>query len=727
MVPCMQKSPHPHGICRVPALLLPRTLLLPGSFMEFDILAELHTLPTLVVATVFFFLPNDTVSELADSTNSELREYALQRRWRRVAVGQRRWLKSWNVMEYCHWISTQEFNSMVTHNTPPPYYIHYFFYLTARNAEHDSMYMTPEWRKYVATYCRTVRINALVYHGSSVSWTETAPHFHQLNIVSLDVCCHFEQAYAEFQDTALPTTLRSLSIEANRMGEDGMADLVIPESVRYLAIRNLFIHPLHLPVLPRNLKTIQFNVQGGLDMTEYVDLFPSTLQGLWPCHVRKMVWVSSDAILRFSPRLKHSMCVYKGQAPGDISGLTKDSLGWLTVDIGVPGDYTRITRLPKKELHVRCSGMPCDAKGNLMNNGGCLSYLEKIHLHLPLPMDGVVIPEGLEVVVWGHSGGIPPEIWSMSRVIEIKANEAPVSSLPLGLGRMELLRCLQVTLDERVRCTTFPSPPNLESLKMRLLPGSMFPDLLVLARLTRLEIAFKALDYSADQMLLPPNVVDMLFDGIWKSGLIHEKENPVGWRNVDLLRFSLLTKLTLRCICGISMREFIFPDSVVELVINLSPGLVLAEVAFPPRLRRLGMVACGLVDPWTDWGVLFLRRGTRGTIAYPETLTALSIHGRSHALIPPPSDFCFPSNLAELNLESLGISAMAPFRLPRSLRKLDVCRTKLAVLENYQWPRLKHLRISKLLDDGREVYLTAEEREVLEKRIPGVVIEPRND
>lgn len=197
-----------------------------------------------------------------------------------------------------------------------------------------------------------------------------------------------------------------------------------------------------------------------------------------------------------------------------------------------------------------------------------------------------------------------------------------------------------------------------------------------------------------------------------------------------------------------------FPDSLSRLSLNGTGALECAKNNLPSRLTRLDIgeysrregvgvfpfrpqwASFDVSNPWTvcrpwlrwvpgwvsRWVPRWLYRWVPLWLwsvptVYPQSLEHLSVVAGN--MVPPPPEFSFPQSLRFLYLNQCEITDITPYRFPPSVEELGLRENDFPIVEEYEWPQVKRLYIKS--DDDP---VTAEEQELLERKIPGVAINP---
>lgn len=707
-------------------------------------------LPGLAISTVLHFLPAAHAVMLVHSANAELLELALRRQWRQVAVGDTEELFCReNEFRYSHWVTFAEFSRMVKGGIAPPYRIHCLYYCAMEHGD-DPLYMSAEWRQYVTDHCLEMTLDARVDSEDALAWTQAAPHFRSLPISGLWLSLLSEGAWAQpmISESTLPHALRLLRLEL-RYSTVSVADLVVPQSVRHLSV-SVFdtIHPTLLPALPPRLQTIEFSAPSGLDMSEFADVFPHTLTVFKTLPQMAPIVISSGAVQRFSPTLEHDMVVYTGDwpgalegltigsiepseinNPGDIEGFSFDKQEGLRLDLSVSANYSDIALPSTPLLRVFCSGGPENARVDLANVSHWLSRVKKLRLSLLLPIAGVVFPPEVEVEVSVAGCDVPPEVWAIPRVTVLGVFSVAQVDTLARLGQMEHLKKLHLTLNPSTAREDFPVLSLLEVLSLHLEEGAACPDIRQCQRLECFMVRCGSLGCLLRPEHLPPSLVMLMLIGhepMW--GDIDPE--MYSWQSVRFGHLERLININFWSFRRLALGKFGFPENLVSIQCGFCQQLDLEGVAFPPRLQDVEFNGCGTTDPWTTGSWLMPRWVPRwmpqwlqrGRVKYPDSLANLLIC-LARGMVAPPLDFCFPPNLTGLQLAHCGITDITLFRLPASLRMLDMRWNNFHIAEDYEWPRLQVMCINRLVADGSVMQIDHDERELLRRKIPGVVIQ----
>lgn len=280
----------------------------------FDILEQLHTLPGAVLANVLYFLPSAFVGALACSSHAGLVEVATCRRWREVSISMfGLGALSRSVERYAFHINLHEFTTMLSRGTPPPRRIHRVFYSAPTEPDDDLLFMTPAWRMYVAAHTDNICLKFSDYGGDTTAWEVAAPFFNELNVVGLSMYMQhtYGMALRAVLWTTLPRNLHLLDVVLGDVDGADVSRIVVPDSVVRLQLRvSGGIHPTALPLLPPELRVFEYLAPDGIDMSEYVGVFPRTLERLKVVTSEIPAVIELNAVGLFPQLLQHNMFVY---------------------------------------------------------------------------------------------------------------------------------------------------------------------------------------------------------------------------------------------------------------------------------------------------------------------------------------------------------------------------------------------------------------------------------
>lgn len=695
----------------------------------FLILEQMHALPDLVIDNILTFLPIEHVNALTHSAYPELQHLAERRQWRSVHIGDYFPTDSGSSEERFFFnVSRSVFLSMVQSEAPPPFAIHRLVYVVPRNPSDDPLFMTAEWRAYVAKHTASIHLAFDVGDGEPLGWVAAVPHFSELNIAAITVNSSgsSDQPSRSVLQTTLPRGLQLLALTATcgLTPAHELSRFVIPSSV--VRLRLYFqdgVRPTQLPVLPPGLREFIYEAPSGLDLTESVHLFPSTLERLEVLSYPRSAMISQTAVDLFPRLLKHNLLVYLGVAAPNAIGLLVHGTQ-VAVNLAVPVDYAEIAFCPGGRLRVFAT--PPEVLLLLLGLNHWIAQATILQLELPLPMEGVVVPPDLPVTVRAENADIPLEVWAIRRLGDLTMGPIHSRSVPAQLGSMEFLVKLGLTLSDKGGRMQIPAPPNLLILRVTLQSADSLPDLRALVLVRHLEIRSNPKVLHFDPLRLPPGTTRLSLKcyGSHKTRMAQ----PVGnaWQSVSLSHLSELNVFAIHGVKGIRLGVFEFPDSLLDLLLHQCSLNDFEGVRFPRHLRLLALHDVACCDPWTtesplasrrarlwmpSWGQ---RRRKRVPVVYPDLLEVLDL-GWNLGLKPPPPDFAYPMCLRDLDVAGCGISDITLFRFPSALDRLVVSGNEFPIPEEYEWPQVKQL----IIGNGG---VTPEVQALLERKIPGVAI-----
>lgn len=681
--------------------------------MPLDILAALHTLPDLVISTVFDFLPVSLVIPFCSSANAEFRELALRQEWRWIQVGTIPGYNTDDLSQRLYYeVSNIEFYKMVRDWVPPPYPMRCLRYSTT-SALDDPLFMTPEWCEYVAEYAKAVMLAIDIKGGNDPHYWRVLPLLGQLNLVHLRFAAtgsDTELARSQVASITLPPTLRRLEFVGLAWLAVNLRPLSIPLSVRHLVIESAEgIHPVHLPRLPLELHTLRFGAPRGINLTPFVDLFPEGLQLLQVDMVSLFPVMCSTALAR-RPLLKHNLLVYQEGCERIVIPELKLRQGrkCLVVDVSRYADYPSVVVPFGLELLVCNRGETQECPVSLSSISHWFPQLSKVHLRLPLLLDGVLFPPTLEVTVQ-TTETVPDAVWCIPRMTLLELGPLAAHSVPQQLAQALSLHLLSITLCGRLG-ERIPAPPNVKSLSIKLQQGAALPDLRGFAAATETWIEGESSECVFDPGHLPPNTTHLSIKGNMTSGAYLRLV-----RSMHFEHLACLETLLLDSRLHVDLDAYVLPTTLDTLKLSRVATVGLSGVLELCGLRELHLADCGIKNPWAV-GQSWLPWRAPAPVVYPSSLFYLSISG-CRDMAPPPPEFVFPP-LQYLAMRDCGITDITAYHLPDTLGLLDVDGNDFPIPVDYAWPPLTWLEIKNTMEHGAP--LTPQEHELLRQQIPGV-------
>lgn len=600
--------------------------------------------------------------------------YSLAALWRLVRVGFSTGERfGWANHRHHREISPAQFSAMVREGASPPYRIHRLFYSTMQHEE-DLLFMTPEWRAWVERHVESLELEIDIMHTDDQSWLKAAPHLGELRLASLRV---FTQGWTTgnvrplFEGVVFPKTLQVLDIEVGTWEEEHLDGLAIPASVLHLKLAiSTDVHPGRLPALPPRLQTLEVVVADGFDVSEFVPSLPGSLRQLRLETEHRPALISSGAVERLSPQLRHNMLVYQeGTRSAGLPGLkwAPELENLLEVDLRVAGDYSGVVLPAGLRLRVFNSDETGDDTAVMFRDlAHWFPQLLELELHFPLALGGTKIPPALDVKV--HSKRVlPPEVWTIPRVVLLLMWPTAANQAGSRLGQLRFVQSLELTLDASLGAVKLAAPPGVSALRVNLMDGASFPELLGFASVEKVTVEIESSSFELDPLFLPLRLVRLeLKSSTGGVGGAQRKNHPLS-QPVDLHHLGRLRFLKLLDLPRVHLGGFLFPDGLRTLKCVWMDSLLLDGVRFPPKLRRLHMEWSGLVDPWMAHDAAL---STQVPVAYPLSLRSLELRG-NYGLVPPPAEFVFPPRLRHLGVTECGIDDISRYQFP-AVEHLDV-------------------------------------------------------
>lgn len=698
--------------------------------MPFRILESLDTLPDLVLATVFDFLPVAHVLPITRSTNPEFRELALRRQWCAVHVSSapadRHGSRSSRMF---YRISKKTFSAMVLLGTPPPCRIHRLVY-SAWGAADDREFMTPRWRAYVSAHANSVGFEFVIRNGHDSHWSEAAPHLHGFNLVELLLRIpdgNRNQQLPLFVGVTFPNSLTKVQIEF------GMRITTVPENsgfpslLRHLEVISEGIHPGLFPTLPPNIKVLKLSADAGLDVSEVVGLLPQGLEVLaFEPPISSLptggppARISSTAIQRFSPALQHNMMVYHNTA-APLEAIPISVLGSAaTVNLGLGGQDYSGTVLPSCHL-LEVYDDPglgrLSAHLSLLLLNHWLPQLRVLRLKFPISLQGAEIPSTVAVEVVGKERHIPLQVWDLPRIVLLDMEPVMAGSVVSRLEQMECLTTLLLTWESPLNKIKLSAPPNVSLITLQLYRGATLPNLVLFVLVKRLVLLYRTSDCRFDASVLPVNLQQLKVRASHTHGELLPKKDPFR-QPIGLGHLALLRHLELQNMPRVHLSQLEFPAGLRVLKLRNMFEMRLDGVRFPATLQHLQMSNCGLSNPWSTrarWAPQWIKNTL---VAYPAGLHHLDLSSND-GMTPPPRDFVFPPRLYHLCLSGCGITNITKFRLPPTLGLLDMDLNGFPIPESYRWPQVSRITVRKSFPTPP---LNRTEYGYLKRSIPGAHI-----
>lgn len=266
-------------------------------------LEQLQTLPTLVIATVFLFLPEAALEVFESCDNPELCTVAMWRRWLRVFVGA---AKRHRAGLY-HRLDGAAFHHMVMGKEAPPCKVKHLFYDTLFL---DSFpFLTPKLREWIASNTASFGMSCMLQPTARGCeyWRVVSPDYALLNLLELEMGLHTRMMVGRvlLSQLVLPETLRTLHLGEGFGGVEDYARVVIPLGVVHLSLPVPAAGVSHLPALPEGLRTLILRAKSGGDVSEDVGCIPRTLERL-TVELEQPWSVSAVALERFA-LLRHNL------------------------------------------------------------------------------------------------------------------------------------------------------------------------------------------------------------------------------------------------------------------------------------------------------------------------------------------------------------------------------------------------------------------------------------
>lgn len=675
--------------------------------MSFERLSEW---PGLVLDTVLLFLPTVYQCVLSRSSDHELCALAAARSWTLVYV-ERPGASRSTSDRLRRRLTHDEFETMLRTDSLPCRIGHLFF-----SAAHVSPeQLTPEWEAWVRSNTRSfgMAIATGSWGDGHGAWRAAVRRLTALNLTELRV---------EFYDDAplhrsplpftFPPTLRTLRLTSSHGSTSSLSLLEIPQSVVDLRLGGR-TQLLHLPVLPRRLRTLVVE-RKNLDISLDVSLFPPLLETLLMGLTRDVpATVSSAAFQWFLPQLQHNMVVYTGSPPL-LRGLRLD---WDTpfppvyiIDMMANPDYGRMQLPPG--THLRIDSAWNSRLMPLRSINHWLPALLDLSISLPLDLDGAVVPPGLRVRISGSQRAtIPPQLWDISWVVLMEVCIDGDVAIAQQIHRLRHLT--RLSLDARSTISeVFTSPPRLQSIQLMLGKNCALPDFRACKLTRKLTVAFAGKASSLKWSHVPPGLTLMEMHGRTFRGECTSLVDAM------LLQHLVgLDSLLVENMQALDLGLVRLPSSLATLRCTRIGDFVLKEGCFPPRLSRLAITHThSLANPWSVPKGPFRRRQV---LEYPETLRDLDLGMNGGLLVPPPREFVFPPELATLSVAYCGIGDVTRWRFPTSLTRLDALGNIFPILAGYEWPAVEHLSVQRLAG-GK---LSAMEQAELRRQLPGARVD----
>lgn len=274
-------------------------------------LEQLQTLPTLVIATVFLFLPEETIGVFEACGNHELGTVARWRRWLRVFVGA---AKRHRPGLY-HRLDGAVFHRMVMAKEAPPCKIKHLFYDTLFL---DSFpFLAPKLREWIGSNTLSFGMSCMLQPTARGCeyWQRVSPEYALLNLVELEMGLHTRRLVGRvpLSQLVLPDTLRKLCLGESFGHAEDYSQLVLPSGVVHLSLPVPEAGVSRLPALPLGLCTLVLKARFGGDLSEDVEYIPRGL-GCLAVELELPWTVAALALERFA-LLRHNLVVSPREEP----------------------------------------------------------------------------------------------------------------------------------------------------------------------------------------------------------------------------------------------------------------------------------------------------------------------------------------------------------------------------------------------------------------------------
>lgn len=637
------------------------------------VLDRLDSLPDLVLATVFGFLPRAFTDVIARSENAEVAELALRALWRYVVVdrhdpGNR------------HHMTHGEFLKMVASNTPPLRRIHRLKYVSDYDLD-LALLSVPGWCDYLLRYVASVEIRA--GFGPHGNWPLMAPHLAELHVAMLllmaDEGCDADTVHAQVLAVTYPDTLTQLALYLDE-AEAVSLEMVLPRLLRSLRLSTLQpLSPLELPVLPRGLRRLEYTLPSALDITNHTSVYPCGLEEL--ALLPQYGYISETAMRHFLRLLEHNLVVYRDGTPEKaLPRFQVASREATWIELSSQRDYAVVVSIPFPLLGLRALEATPVA---LLRLNHLFVLLEHIIMHMPLLLAGAVFLEKTSVRINSLSS-LEPEVWELARVVALDLRMGAVLAFPDRLALMVFLKELTLYLKVGGLPVVVPAAPNVLDLTVNLQHDAAMPDFLQFALVRYMMVRYATGDFVLDVDLLPLCVRVLVCHYLGDYGH-HAGEVPF-LQHQSLCHLECLEKLKLSRMPYIRLGEIELPDSLREIKCSGIRQLCLADTQLPSGLRRLELGASSCTAPEEmvfPEGLELLRLGGLQTFAVarcalPGLLRLLYAGDMQWALL---KGVRFPPGLVELTLRGVG----DPWAVQRTYAFLLV---KLLMLLTPMFPQL---------------------------------------